>query len=430
MDDFEQSIIGGICIDSACMEAVYSKVTPEDFTNEYLRAIYNAAAERYRTGQPIDPVLLHGDVSQTVPDADEIIRACMLACPTAANVPLHAEKLHTQGKAARLERDVLKEIQEADDPDTAAARIIGVCQSLIEKGTSGGAVPLSAALQGVFINLDKQDGSRINTGFPRLDGILKGFLGGNLALIGARPGVGKSAFAGEIALHTAEQGKRVLIFSMEMKAEELAERYFARKSGVPLNAIIDHDLTKEQILDIGRAGELLYSLPLDIYDKPNVTEATIRAEARKHPGLALIIIDFISLMKADTKGASWKNENRNQILGAISRDLKNLAAELDIPIIALTQLNRTKDDTEQPGLADIRDSGELEQNANKVIFLWNIDKEQGEVGCSVAKNRRGGTGVVVMKFEGAAMRYIELNKPYQRKRPNPTRGMILKYEDD
>lgn len=410
MTDLEQSIIGGICIDTACMPAVLSRLVPEDFTNEYLRAIFDAAATRYRNAQPIDPVLLLGDVEREVPDANAIIRSCMDACPTVANVPLHAETLHKSGRMRRLEREVLEEIQSTDDPDTAAARIVGACQSILEKGTGGAAVPLSDALQTVFARLDKKESSRINTGFTRLDGLLKGFLGGNLVLIGARPGVGKSAFAGEIAIHTAEQGKRVLIFSMEMKADELAERFFARRAGVPLDALIDHELTDDQIRALVSAGNALDGLPIDICDKPNVTEATIRTEARKRPALALIIVDFISLMKTTIKG-----DNRNQILGAISRDLKNLAAELDIPIVALTQLNRAKDDTEKPGLADIRDSGELEQNANKVLFLWNIDRDSGTVGVSVAKNRRGQTGVVVMRFDGAYMRYTETNEKYSDK---------------
>jgi replicative DNA helicase len=132
-----------------------------------------------------------------------------------------------------------------------------------------------------------------------------------------------------------------------------------------------------------------------------------------YPDLKLIIVDFITLMQS-----SKKYENRNLEVGALSRELKNLASELNIPVVALAQLKRGKTADQQPSLEDLRDSGELEQNANKVIFLWEIDKANGKIGVSVAKNRRGKTGSVVMRFIGEHMRYIETQESAPKKRYN------------
>ena len=198
-----------------------------------------------------------------------------------------------------------------------------------------------------------------------------------------------------------------MIYSLEMLADELAERMIARH-GMKLDALIDGDLSEAQYSEIAGICSKLSKLPIRINDAPNMTVAKIRAEVAAVPNLALIIVDFLSL-----RHSGHKYENRNLELGAISRDLKNLASELQVPIIALAQLNRGTSDTERPTLRSLRDSGELEQNANKVLLLWHFDRELNHIGISVAKNRRGKTGAVKLYFDGDHMRFTEIDNIHE-----------------
>lgn len=250
--------------------------------------------------------------------------------------------------------------------------------------------------------IDEPLGLRIDTGFPRLDGILMGIWGGNLILIGARPSAGKSAFGLDLADHAAKTGHKTLLVSMEMLYDELIERMICREARISLDNIINRTMSEDEIQRYVMACAKMSELSIEIEDNPNITVQQIRAKARMISDIDLIIVDYIGLLKASERYA-----NRNLELGAISRDLKNLASELKIPIVALAQLNRQKDANEEPSLSDLRDSGELEQNASKVIFLWNVDEENGIKGCKVAKNRRGKTGRVQFNFEGQYMRFTE-----------------------
>ena len=170
---------------------------------------------------------------------------------------------------------------------------------------------------------------------------------------------------------------------------------------------------------IAAASTHLERLPLHFWDKPAATVSKIRGAAATIQNLRLIVIDYLGLMQADRRA-----DSRNLELGQISRDLKNLASELQIPIVAAAQLNRGVSDTERPMLLSLRDSGELEQNGSKVLFLWKID-EFGTVGVSVAKNRRGRQGVVQMRFDGEHQRFTELSEPYQEPEKKSRRGGFL-----
>lgn len=235
-----------------------------------------------------------------------------------------------------------------------------------------------------------------------------------------------SVYAQNIAMNVARSGKAVLLYSLEMSNEELGERIISSASGVPLDNVTDHTLTDQSWRRISEACQSLYDLPLIINDDPGVTVSKIRAEARVTRNLGLIVIDFMTLLKSERR-----YDSRNLEVGALSRELKLLAMELDIPIIALSQLNRNVSETERPRLADLRDSGELEQNANKVIFLWNIDEEQSIKGLAIAKNRQGRCGAVQMRFWGDQMRFMEM-RPEEEiwSKTTPPRKKRSKWDDD
>ena len=253
-----------------------------------------------------------------------------------------------------------------------------------------------------------------------LDSKLKGFEAGQLVIIGARPGVGKSAFLLDIAESAARAGNETLFVSLEMSAAELTERLLARRSAATMDQLIDRDVESNWD-SIAATATHLERLPLHFWDKPAATVSKIRGAAATIQNLRLIVIDYLGLMQADRRA-----DSRNLELGQISRDLKNLASELQIPIVAAAQLNRGVSDTERPTLLSLRDSGELEQNGSKVLFLWRIN-EIGTVGVSVAKNRRGRQGVVQMHFDGEHQRFIELSEPYrepEQKAERKPRGFL------
>ena len=216
-----------------------------------------------------------------------------------------------------------------------------------------------------------------------------------------RPAVGKSAFSLSLAEVAAKHGT-VLLYSLEMSADEVAERLQVRHTNsVTLSDLVNGQTQSEAIWqELADAASELSAPPIRICDAPNMTVSRIRAQAMAQENLSCVIVDYVGLLRPD-----HRNDNRNLELGQISRDLKNLAAELRVPVIALAQLNRGRDETEQPTLRDLRDSGELEQNANKVLLLWKADVERSIIGCSVAKNRRGKTGTVQFRFEGVHMRF-------------------------
>ena len=427
MRDYELSICGAICIDpDTVIPAVADVVTVEDFGDKRCAALFEAATEAASRGKAVDPVTVVDYISGAVENPSEFVRECMELAPTLANVELHARRVHEKGRERHLRTELDKlTMLSGQEGDELAASIAGMCQDFLKTGHRKRTVTLGESLAKVYRSLDEPQTDRIDTGYSRLDSILKGFHGGNLVLVGARAGVGKSAFSGNLALKVASEGKPVLLFSMEMQHDEVSERACARGTNVPLSAIIDRKLTPDQYRSLSRYIGAAEKDPLHICDDPHITSAKIRAEARSIPGLALIIVDFISLMQSDKK-----HDSRNLELGAISRDLKNLAAEMRIPIVALAQLNRGADDTEKPTLRSIRDSGELEQNANKVLFLWNVRPDQNIVGVSVAKNRRGGLGEVHFRFDGNHMRYYELPENVKEDASPKNRRQRITTDDD
>lgn len=403
----EYSVVGTLCYEPRCMERIVGKVTETDFDIPACAEVFSAAHEAYICGKPFDAIMAADCLTKlmTAEEASRFVKECMEVSPSSESAERHAKLIHRDAGMRNLKESVLENIN-AEDPREAAAQIIDTCQTYLANENPARLKTLQDALGQMYDNQSRTS-LRLDTGFPRLDSILKGVWGGNLVIIGARPGVGKSAFAMDIARTVAYQGNKVLIYSLEMLADEWAERLVARESEFDLDTLIDNKVENwERLSD---TCSKLSNLPIFINDDPSTTVGKMRAEARSIRGLKLIIVDFVTLMHSDKR-----YDNRNLEIGAISRALKNLASELQIPIIALAQLNRGTDDTEMPTLRSLRDSGELEQNANKVLLLWNVDKDANEVGVSVSKNRRGKTGVVKMAFDGNHMKYTELSEAYDR----------------
>lgn len=255
----------------------------------------------------------------------------------------------------------------------------------------------------------KDDGKRIDTGFPLVDSILKSMFKGQLIGLAGRPGCGKSAFSTNVGINVAKKGNTVVIFSQEMEAYEIVERMIANQAYIPMDNLIEKlngldegtkDVYYQKIMN---KSNDLSKLPIHIADLTKLTTADIRTECQQFKDLGLIIIDYLQLMVSNKR-----EQNRNLEIAQITRELKILASDLQCPILLLSQLNRAKDETDKPSLNDYRDSGAIEQDLVKSMMLWKTDIENKKVGLTINKNRRGNTGDVELKFNGNYMMYTEL----------------------
>lgn len=423
--DLEFSVIGAVLIEPRFLDKVAGKLHSEDFVSPLCAQIWNEAIAQRNNGKVLDFVLAEDIVRPSVPDAKEWIKSCMTMCPSAASAEYHAELISAAAKDRRF-RESVREALEKQSGDKLAVEIAGLCQDLIQ-GKQGRSRTLAEVLDRTLDKMNSPQQDRLYTGYKRLDGLMKGMRDGNLIIVAARPSVGKSVFAQNLAENVAAtSGKKVLLYSLEMSDIELGERWLSANSGISLEKISDADLEDEEFIKVTEACRTLYPLNLIINDDTGITAAKIRAEARTTDNLGLIVIDFLTLMRSERRF-----DNRNLEVGAISRELKLLAKELKIPIIVLAQLSRKVSDTDKPSLGDLRDSGEIEQNADKVIFLWKANEEEDIRGVGIAKNRQGRCGDIQMAFDGEHMRFMELARDQEVwSKPKAKSSNRGRWEDD
>ena len=418
----EYSIIGAICIDCRTVDKIADKLLPDDFTIAACAEVYESACDAVSRGKTFDPIIAVDVLKRQMGEQEAIkfVRGCMETTPTCATAPQHANLVHRHADTRRLKESARIAISEATDPSEMAASLAGIAQDYLQAMTTKRLKTLADALTIMIDGKEHPERqTRVDTGFPKLDSILKGMWSGNLCIIGARPGVGKSAFAMDIARTVAGRHGRVLIYSYEMESDEIAERYIAEQSAISMDKLIDNELDPNDWQKIALMSERLAKLPITINDNPRTTIADIRGQARLYRDLKLIIVDYLTLIPSDGTGKRY--ERRDLEVANYTRRLKLLAKELRVPIIALSQLNRENDETEEPTLRSLRDSGGIEQDANKVLFLWKLTEDGTEIGVKVAKNRRGRTGIVAMKFYGQFMRYAEISNWQPPEKPEKKR---------
>lgn len=432
--ELEHSVIGAVCVEQAVIRRLSPILRAEDFTVSACAAVYEAAQDADAAGRLFDGFIAAEALAGKIDDPRRFIAECIEVCPTTANAEAEAEVIHRHAERARLTATIMELL--GSDPSAQrdlAAEIAAACAEQINARPATRLRPLSAVLLGTYNAMFQPDTARIDTGYGRLDALLMGMHAEELVIIGARPAVGKTAFALSIAEHAARGGKAVQVYSMEMSSTQLGERFLARGTdAAQMDHIIRRSAASDQAIadDLARALVRQSGLPIFIDDSPRTTVSRIRAQAFAARGLGLVIVDYAGLVEPERRGGGRRGtENRNQELGAVSRGLKMLAKELKIPVVLLAQLNRQKGETAQPTLADLRDSGELEQDADKVLFLWRIEEEDQTVGVSVAKTRRGRKGIVKMRFESARMRFVELEERYEHPRKRRRGGGFHDEED-
>ena len=441
----EMCVIGAMLIDEKALANVIQTLKPEHFYFDELKATYQAILELSSEGKSIDFVsVLKKLVAKGIYDekqAKQMLFECADLVPSVSQVESYAKTVIDSFKARKL-REIGTRLAFdgvfAENVNDVADEVMSELYEVVSEQHKKSLKTVGDIGTQVFeaYSSSGQDlENRSHTGFSRLDEILKGMSAGNLIILAARPKLGKTAFALSIAENVAKSGKTVAFYSLEMESSEIYERLLSKRAQVPMNTLIERgaragNSRSEKDKETGfSARDLeflkkkineLSALPKKVNDNPACAVNDIRLESQLVKNLGLIVIDYLQLMRS-----SKKFESRNLEVGAICRELKCLASELGVPILCLSQLNRTSDESMRPSPSELRDSGSIEQDANKVILMWCIEKNLNErgfvesktIGVDVALNGRGTTGVTLFNFNGNYMQFTELDRKYEESKP-------------
>ena len=411
----EQAVIGSMLIDPRCVPEVLEKLKADEFYLPLNRSIYETIYAMFSYAQAIDPVTVLDQMKVRgvyQDNCEEYLAEIMRVTPTAANVLEYAAIVRDRALLRRLgetadeiNKMVYEGSGEADAMLEAAERRI---YALRQGRSIGGLVPVSSVVQTVFDNLSEASASGkaipgLSTGLADLDRVTLGLNRSELILIAARPGMGKTSIALNMALHAAlNERQTVAIFSLEMSREQLVMRLLSRAALVPSQSLLTGQLTDQQWRELTTAAQALSATDIRIDDNPTLTVSDMNAQCRRVPNLGLVVVDYLQLMQSAGSGHSWSNESRTQAVSDISRMFKIMAKELNVPVICLSQLSRANESRQdkRPMLSDLRESGAIEQDADVVIGLYrdgyyNKESENPNVAeAIILKNRKGQTGTV------------------------------------
>lgn len=418
----EKAVIGGIFLKQNVVEEITSILSPEDFFNAELKKIYSSVLQLHNNNKPIDPIIvLEEDKSIKEDTFYDVIESI----PTAANITEYARIVKNKSKLRGLQNTATKIIEMTSDDMIVPDEIIDKAEALVfdisKKNKTKDVMSIKELLgeeyqrlEEIYKNTDLYSG--ITSGYPSLDKMISGFNPSDLIIIAARPSMGKTAFALNTAFNAAKAGKSILIFSLEMSSSQILQRLLSIKSGIGIQKIRNGFLNDDDWKKLVNASNFLGNFHINIADIPNITVMEMRAAARRMKAagkLDMIIIDYLQLIK----GSNLRIENRQQEISEISRSLKGLARELDVPVIALSQLSRAVEQRadRRPMLSDLRDSGAIEQDADIVAFLYRDgyyneknDITKGDTEIIIGKQRNGPVGTVKLKFISELAKFAEV----------------------
>jgi replicative DNA helicase len=425
----EESVLGAVLLSDTAANEVMDKLIPEDFYVPAHQSIFEAIVTLYNTNQPLDAVTVSEELRRRSA-LDKVggigyLTRLLDVVPTASNIEYYANIVEEHGlrrsliKAGGVVTDLAFRTEDeiAGVMDRAEQQILGVA----EKRASQDMLEVGPLFQEVIEHIEtlEANGSDITglaTGFRDLDKMLAGLQPANLVVIAARPSMGKSALTLNIATNAAVLGKVIALFSLEMAKEEVVQRILCSVGRVDSGKLRSGQLGAQNWDRVVAAAGRMYKAPIFIDDSSVVTVTDIRAKCRRlqrSRGLDLVVVDYLQLMQGSNR------ENRQQEIAEISRGLKNLASELRVPIIAVSQLNRSVEQREdrRPRLSDLRESGALEQDSDVVMFIYrheyyhpdDLDKK-GMAEVIIAKHRAGATGSVDMTFLPDFTRFADLGR--------------------
>ena len=426
----EQAVLGSMLIDPDCVKNVMDRLRPGDFYLRQNREIFETIYTMFSYARPIDGITVFGEMEKaglTDGNTRSYLAQLMEITPTSANVLEYA--------AIVRDKALLRQVAQAAGEITAlvqegmgeAGEILEASEQkiyAIRRGQSAQEmVPLRQVLPDVLDRLGEMSEHEnhlpgLSTGLSAIDQKITGLNKSDLILLAARPGMGKTSLALNVALNVAREGKTVAVFSLEMSREQLATRLLSSEALVENNRLRTGLLRETDWEKIAGAATVLNRLDIRIDDNPLLSVADMNAKCRRLEGLALVVVDYLQLMAS--AGGGRGGENRQQVVSDMSRMLKIMAKELNVPVICLSQLSRAneKRDDKRPMLSDLRESGAIEQDADIVLFLYrddyyNEDSEKHNIAeCIVAKNRHGETGKVELRWMPEYTQFSTLDKRY------------------
>ena len=427
----EQAVIGSMLIDPACIPDVLRDARAEHFYSQVNRDIFETIFAMFNYGQTVDPVTVMEQMKERGVYHEETTRSYLLelmrVTPTAANVGEYVTILRDKalqrdlGKVAgEIGAAVNEGLGSADDMLESAERKI---YALRRDRAIGGLKPIGEIVQTVYDNLNKiaEEGAPLPglpTGLVDLDNQILGLNKGELILVASRPGMGKTSIALNIAQHAAKaSGKAVAIFSLEMSREQLVTRLLSGEGLVEAKKLQRGNLSAEEWRRIVTAAASLSATKILIDDNPTLTVADMNAQCRRVRDLGLVVIDYLQLMQS-AGGRQTSGENRQQIVADMSRMLKIMAKELEVPVLCLSQLSRAAEgrNDKRPVLSDLRESGAIEQDADVVIGLYregyyNRECENpNDAEAIVLKNRKGQVGTVNLMWIPDYTSYVSVDR--------------------
>ncbi len=433
----EISVLGGMLIDRDAVAKAIEHVNDSMFFREGHRRIYRAMARLFERGDVIDVVMVSEELKKTG-ELDgigglEFLAQLLDAVPTAANIEFHARVVREKALLRRLidaSSQIIRDVYDQGEReveeilDMAESRIFQVAQTHSREGF----VWIKEILWPTFEHIEKLQASGtgitgVPTGYPDLDALTTGLQKGDLIIVAGRPSMGKTSWVLNVAQTAAiEHGTTVAIFSLEMSKEQLVQRLLCSEGRVDSQKLRKGRLSPEEYQRLAAAAGHLNTAPLWIDDSPGATIMEMRAKARRlksETDLGLLVVDYMQLMSS-----SGKSENRVQEVSEISRGLKALARELEVPVVALSQLSRAPEqrNDRRPQLSDLRESGSIEQDSDLVMFLYRpeyyfgpVDKDgnniEGQSELIIAKQRNGPTGTVPLYFNKAYTRFDSAAHP-------------------
>jgi replicative DNA helicase len=423
--DAERAVIGAMLVSETAVAAVAERLSPEDFYSEVHRIIYSAMMRLYSRGEPIDQLTLTNEL-RSVGEFEKIggrayVFQIVESVPTAANAARYAEIV--RGKAllreiidvgSRITEDAFREPDDVDEALDAAEQLIYDVSNRTMREHLAPVSELAPGALEMIQRLYEAEGevTGVETGFDDLDRLTTGFHKSDLIILAARPAMGKTAIALNMIWHAAGQkGLPVAIFSLEMSKEQLVQRLISQNTRIPTQALRSGNVRAEDWPKLVRGVAQVSRAPIWIDDTAGVTLMEIRAKVRRLSShlnargegpLALVVVDYLQLMV----GQNNRSENRQQEIAEISRGLKVLARDLDVPVLAVAQLSRAVEQRhdKRPLLSDLRDSGAIEQDADMVMFLYrdeyyNPDSDdKGIAEVIIGKHRNGPTGKVQLAW--------------------------------
>ena len=437
----EQSVLGAVLLKPETLTDLVEIIRPEMFYTRQNAQIYSEMLRLFTSDQTIDFVtLLDAVISDGVfPSADEAkvyLTGLAETVPSISNVKAYAQIVQEKYLVRQLmgvAKDILQDAGDEPDADLLLENAEQRIYEIRSGRDSSALTPLSSSMVETLTNLQKISGpdadkyKGIPTGFRLLDTVLTGLGRGDLIILAARPGMGKTSFALNIATRVAMQQKvPVAIFSLEMTKEQLTNRILSAEAGIDSQAFRTGALRAEDWEYLALATEKLHDAPIYMDDTSGITITEMKAKIRRvnqdpaRPNVGLIVIDYLQLMQSAGSGHGWSNESRTQAVSDMSRMLKIMAKELNVPVICLSQLSRANESRQnkRPMLSDLRESGAIEQDADIVLALYrdgyyNKECENPNLAeAIILKNRHGETGTLELMWLPEYTSFAAIEKKY------------------